>query len=397
MRVLLFHDVAGEIGGAETYAFRLLRTLNVQGHPARLVALSSTPVEPRENTVVFPEPSGKLSRFLLKATFNPGVFLRLLREIDSFKPEVLHVHHNYKAFSAVLLAAALKGVPVVQTVHDYGFICPTIWHVKPHGNVCCERFGLTCVQSGCISLFDYFKELAYRPMKRLMDKALVRIILCPSKALMECISAQGFNAIFVPYFIDCQKKAGVGPSSREKTVLYVGGLTAQKGVHVLLRAFALLLKKIPKAKLTIAGEGSFRGELESLSRELKIESKVRFEGRVPNRLIGAQYSKAGVVAVPSLWVEQFGLAGVEAMSYAVPVVGSDIGGIPEWLDDGKTGFLTAPGDVKGLSEKLEKILSTPGLGRKMGNAGRKAALEKYCSSEKHVKRLLEAYKSALTA
>ncbi len=393
MRVLLFHDVAGEIGGAETYAFRLLRALNVQGHPARLVALSSAPVEPRENTVVFPEPSGKLSRFLLKATFNPGVFLRLLREIDSFKPEVLHVHHNYKAASAVLLAAALKGVPVVQTVHDYGFICPTIWHVKPHGNVCCERFGLTCVQSGCISLFDYFKELAYRPMKRLMDKALVRIIICPSKALMECISAQGFNAIFVPYFIDCPKKAGVGPSSREKTVLYVGGLTAQKGVHVLLRAFALLLKKIPKAKLTIAGEGSFRGELESLSRELKIDGNVKFEGRVSNKKLYGFYQKASVVAMPSIWVEQFGLVGVEAMSHGVPVVGSDIGGIPEWLEDGKTGLLCRPGDARGLAEKLEKILSNAALARKMGKAGRKSALVKYCSSGKHIARLVEEYES----
>ncbi len=393
MRVLLFHDVAQEIGGAETYTFRLLRALNAQGHPAKIVVLSSTPIPPRENTVVIPEPSSKLARFLLKATFSPTALFSLLREIDSFKPDVIHLHHNNKAPAAVFLAAWLKKIPVVQTVHDFGFACPTIWHAKPHGAPCCESFGINCVQNGCISPIDYAKELCFRPLKRLLDKAFLRLIICPSLALQKCILQEGFKTRLLPYFIDCPQKIKRAPMA-SKTILYAGGLTRQKGVHVLLQAFALVLKKIPSAKLKIIGDGNYSQELKRLSRELEMGDKVDFVGKVPNAEMGKHYPRASVVAVPSVWVEQFGLVGVEAMSYGVPVVGSNIGGIPEWLEDGKTGFLSKPGNAVDLASQLEKILLSPALARKMGLGGRRAALEKYCSSKRHVSRLIEIYLNA---
>ncbi len=392
MRVLLFHDIAEEIGGAETYVNRLLAALNAQGHPSRLVTISSKPVPERANVAVFREPSSKAIRFMMKAKWNPWLFLFLCRQIDSFKPSVLHLHHNYKYPSTVLLAAAYKGVPVVQTVHDYGFLCPTIWHVKPGGKACCTKFGWACVQSGCIPLSKYLLELAYRPLKNILEKMIVRKIICPSEKLQACISQEGFKTELVRYFIDCLKVPKKRARNAE-TILYVGGLTPQKGVQVLLHAFASVLKKFPKARLVVVGDGAYRGRLEAIAQDIEISRFVRFAGKVPNSKIGAYYSNAGIVAVPSVWEEQFGLVGIEAMSYAVPVVGSDIGGIPEWLEDGKTGRLAAPGDSKDLAAKICSILGSPAQAEAMGQRGRKTALVKYCSSENHASRMVQVYKS----
>ncbi|MFA6048872.1 MAG: glycosyltransferase [Candidatus Micrarchaeia archaeon] len=396
MRVLLFHDIAEEIGGAETYVNRLLGALNAEGHPSRLITISSKPpavVPERANVVVFREPSSKAIRFMMKAKWNPWLFVFLCRQIHSFKPNVLHLHHNYKYPSTVLLAAALKGVPVVQTVHDYGFLCPTIWHVKPGGKACCTKFGWECVQSGCIPLSKYLLELAYRPIKHILEKMVVRKIICPSKKLQDCISQQGFRTELVRYFIGCPQKMPKKRPGTAETILYVGGLTPQKGVHVLLPAFASAMKKFPKARLVVVGEGTYRGWLESMAGELDISRFVHFAGKVPNSKIGGYYANAGIVAVPSIWEEQFGLVGIEAMSYGVPVVGSDIGGIPEWLEDGKTGLLAAPGDSKDLAAKIIELMKKPARAKAMGERGRKTALVKYCSSEKHASRMVQVYKS----
>ena len=135
-------------------------------------------------------------------------------------------------------------------------------------------------------------------------------------------------------------------------VLFVNRLVASKGVHVLLRAAAGL-----GASVAIAGDGPERLRLEALAGELGVDA--RFLGWVDADRRAALLRGARVFAFPSLWEEPFGIAGVEALAAGVPVVASDVGGIPFWLTDG--GLLVPPRDPGALHDALHRVLQEPGL------------------------------------
>ena len=103
------------------------------------------------------------------------------------------------------------------------------------------------------------------------------------------------------------------------------------------------------------------------------------------------YRNAYMVVVPSIWLEQFGIVGLEAMACSTAVIGSNIGGIPEWLIDKKTGLLFERGNSEDLKKKIIFLLDHPEIAKKYGNNGRKI-IEKKFSKEDHIKKLIKIYK-----
>lgn len=160
------------------------------------------------------------------------------------------------------------------------------------------------------------------------------------------------------------------PIPTEPVVLYAGSLIRGKGVDLLLRAFRLL--KTP-AQLNIVGAGKSEESLKRLSRALGIEDRVNFVGWVDHEELTQFYQQSKVVAVPSCWPEPFGLVGVEAMRHARPVVAFKVGGIPDWLEHEKTGFLIDEQDVDAFAEALERLLLDSELAATMGERGRERA------------------------
>ena len=132
---------------------------------------------------------------------------------------------------------------------------------------------------------------------------------------------------------------------------YVGGIGISRGYEVLVDAFSRLDQNA--AKLIVWGAPS-AGLLDG---KLNIEMRRPYRPEDLNRV----FKEIDVGIIPSVWEEAFGIIGVEWLTARIPVIGSDIGGIPDWLQDGKNGFLTAPRDAGQLAGKMELFTKDPGL------------------------------------
>lgn len=154
------------------------------------------------------------------------------------------------------------------------------------------------------------------------------------------------------------------------TILAPGSLTRIKGWPTLLSAVERL--RLPNVRVRFAGDGGFRADLEAIVRSLHIEDSVVFLGRLTPDALAVEYSKADVVVVPSRY-EPFGMVVAEAMSWGIPIVGSDVGGIAEQVRDGVDGYLVSPGDAGQLTTALEVMVADPSLAARMGVSARERA------------------------
>jgi glycosyltransferase involved in cell wall biosynthesis len=155
-------------------------------------------------------------------------------------------------------------------------------------------------------------------------------------------------------------------------VLFVSALSrahAFKGLDTLLEAFAVLRAVRPHLRLEVVGSGDDLPRYRDRCRTLGIESSVRFRGWLSGLDLAKGYRDATVVALPTR-NESFPTVLLEAMSSAVPVVATTVGGIPELVDNGRTGFLIDPGDAAGLTDCLAQIIDDPDTAARFGEAGR---------------------------
>ncbi|MFC2057183.1 glycosyltransferase family 4 protein [Chloroflexota bacterium] len=164
----------------------------------------------------------------------------------------------------------------------------------------------------------------------------------------------------------------IQPHQEEKPDIFSAcRLHKVKGIDILIRAIPTVIKSIPDLKVCLAGSGPQEDELKSLVRELRVEGHVRFLGVIYGEEKYQYYKACKIVALPSRW-EALGKTIVEAMASGKPVVASNVGGIPDVVDDGKTGLLFESENVEDLAVKMIKLLTDDELRERMG----KAALEK---------------------
>ncbi|MFD8218321.1 glycosyltransferase family 4 protein [Streptomyces sp. NPDC059697] len=174
---------------------------------------------------------------------------------------------------------------------------------------------------------------------------------------------------------------GAPASQRPPTLVYVGRMdrsSAWKGTDVLVRAFALLAAEHPTVRLRLVGDGDALPDLRALAAELGVADRLETPGALSGAALTDAVRTAAVLALPSLTeAESFGMALVEAMACATPVVGSAVGGIPHVVEHEKTGLLVPPGDPTALAAACDRLLSDGGLADRMGAAGRLAAEQRY--------------------
>jgi glycosyltransferase involved in cell wall biosynthesis len=172
-----------------------------------------------------------------------------------------------------------------------------------------------------------------------------------------------------------EREAVPGAPGGDFVALFVGRLVERKGVDVLLRAVARLPGSLP-LRVVIVGDGPERGRLEALARELGLDTRVRFSGRVSAAELERSYRAARVFVLPAVVdrrgdTEGLGVVLLEAMSYGVPVVASRTGGITDIVEDGTNGILVEPGDPDALAAALERLARDPVLASRLGEAGRR--------------------------
>jgi glycosyltransferase involved in cell wall biosynthesis len=153
------------------------------------------------------------------------------------------------------------------------------------------------------------------------------------------------------------------------TVSTAARLVERKKIHVLIEAFAAFLREVPGARLVVIGEGPERPRLERLAAQLGAAQAIRFTGHVAHREVVTRIAESNVFMLPSIR-ESLGTVYFEAMSQGVPVVGTVGEGIADFIADGEDGFLVPPDDPAPLVRVMRALHATPGLSRRIADAGR---------------------------
>jgi colanic acid/amylovoran biosynthesis glycosyltransferase len=185
------------------------------------------------------------------------------------------------------------------------------------------------------------------------------------------------------------------PPVEGSSILFVGRLVAVKGQAVLLESLALLAERGLRVRTVIAGEGPMRTRLEQLVERLRLNSQVSFAGAVGQDEIHALYADASIFCLPS-FAEGVPCVLMEAMAMKLPVVTTRIAGVPELVDDGRSGVLVAPGRADQLADALERLLIDPALRARMGSLAREKVVREFNAdtSSEQLRRVFATYLGA---
>ena len=383
MKILLIHDTGTATGGAELQILSLRQGLRDLGHDVRLFSSVATPVEGSE---ILAEYScfGTNSLFqVISQTANVSAYRQLQKILREFKPDVVHVRMFLWQMSPLILPL-LKKYPCIYQTAVYKAICPSGTKMLPDGSTCQVQPGMACLSNKCLTNQTWILLMLQRKLW-LTWRDAIDVVVALSSAMKIQLEAGGIQPVEVIY-------NGVAIKSESRslclipTVVYAGRLVAEKGIDILLRAFASVRMQIPQAHLLIAGSGKEEKNLQALSRQLNIDSAVEWLGYLPQVEMEQRFEGAWVQAVPSQWAEPFGNVTTEAMMRGTAVIASAVGAQSEIVVDGATGFLI--GDYSNVNRwvsSLISLLSNRELAQDMGKAGRDRALAKFSEQERNLK------------
>jgi glycosyltransferase involved in cell wall biosynthesis len=177
----------------------------------------------------------------------------------------------------------------------------------------------------------------------------------------------------------------------------VKSLSIKYGIEYLLEAFELIKKNFPdkKIKLLLVGDGTLKTSLQQKANDLSINNDVLFYGSVPHSKVPEIYNMIDIAVFPSIW-ESFGVSNLEAAACEVPQVASNIGGFPEIIEDGVTGFLVEPKNPVAITEKVTILINDESLRKKIGKAARKKVIDEF-DWNKNVDQMISEYEQIMKA
>lgn len=275
---------------------------------------------------------------------------RLGALVRKAKPDVVHLHGQF-AGSLGQIALQLAGRPKnVYTVQWPSYLDDTgSWsRLRNHMAERVSCGGATAV----VAVSDHDR------------KELVARGLCDERKL---------SVIYNAYFAETDGSSP-RPAPNPPVIGFVGRLVDQKGCEYMLRAAPRVLASVPAARFVIVGDGPERPKLEALARELNIPGSIEFAGYDPHP--AQRMRSMTALAVPSIY-EPLGMVALEAMASGLPVIGSAVGGIPEAVEDGKTGLLVPARDPDALATAIIRVLESPQIASAMGEAGRRRAQSRF--------------------
>ena len=313
------------------------------------------------------------------------------------KPDIVHLHNFAHQISPSVLHVFKKyRIPCVMTMHDYKLVCAS-YTLLSHGKLCEKCAGgayIHCFREGCVkdskakSLLNTLEMYLHHRILRIYD--LVDVFISPSRFLKDKVQEMGFKGRIevLPNFID---PADFVPTygAAERSICYVGRLSKEKGVATLIDA----MKSLPEVQLKVIGDGSLRGELEEKCRNDGIKNAA-FLGYQTGEALKREISNSLFLVIPSESYEVFGLVIIEAFSSGKPVIGARIGGIPELVIDGETGYTFEPGNARDLADKIRTLASRPDLIIEMGKKARRF-VESELNPEQHYSRLMAIYRQSM--
>lgn len=320
--------------------------------------------------------------------------IRKLIGID--RPDIVHLNNFAHQISPSILDIFDKlNIPTVMTFRDYKLVCPA--YSMFCKNEVCEKckggnfyhcFINKCTHDSRIKSFVNMLEM-YLHHKILHIYNKIDAFISPSMFLRNKLKEMGFDREieYLPNFTDFDTSQSL-PECDNNCIVYFGRLSKEKGLFTLLDA----VKDI-KVQLKIIGDGPIRTQLEEKVATEKI-SNVVFTGYKKSEELKREIQNSAATITPSECYENNPRTIIESFALGKPVIGARIGGIPELVIDGKTGYTFEPGNAVDLKSKIESLISNPDKCMQMGKNARKYVEEGF-NSEKHYEKLMEIYQSAI--
>ena len=392
MRILLANKFHYPRGGDCIYSLELARLLETAGHAVAFFAMACPQNEPSPWQRHFPSEVSfspraplKMLKGLVRPIRAPEVQRKFRRLLDVFKPDIVHLNNVHTQLSPVIAQIAKeRGLRVVWTLHDYKLLCPR-YDCLRDGKPCELCFGgdkSFVLKYACLKGSRLASVVAYleaRKWNRAKLEAWTDAFIGPSQFMKSKMEAGGFapgKLHAIHNFIDGRKSAGAATILRDH-YCYVGRLSAEKGIDTLLQA----ARGLPY-RLKVVGTGPLEAELKA---RYANASQIEFLGHRNWTDFREILASSRFLAVPSEWYENNPLSIIEALTLGVPVLGADIGGIPELVRPGHNGELFKSGNADDLRDKLE-ILWTRAEPRPAA-----AAWADEFSSRRYLERLLPLY------
>ncbi len=386
LKVLIINDKGSGTGGVSIYVRTLKKLLLDRGYDVKVLSsdIYSKGDYPFYDYLFKGFKEESLARVVLYI-FNPFSYFKLKKIIRDYKPDIIHLN-NVLSQASPSICPLLNKVPSVMTIHGFSLICPfnKIDYMK---KICNKKFGKQCYH--CLNKkYPYFliKHNLYKYFFKKLDK-----FVTVSNYLKKEFKKEGFDNI-----VTLHNKIPLLEFSEIKSndLLYMGRLSNEKGIVYLINAMKKVLKYFPNIKLNVVGAGDEEDKLRDLVNKFNLRNNIYFIGELSHNKILEYYKKSAVVLIPSICPDSYPTVTMEAMSVGRPIIASRLGGLPEQIEEGKTGFLVPPRNPEAIAEKIIYLLKRPKLMQKMGLEGRKKA-EKEFNINDYTKKIEELYKKVI--
>jgi len=392
MRVLHLINALDWCGGIETYVLSLAPRLASAGVTPMFAVARPGSAAIDAATWQFPELADRNPRAEADGRSRMRGVLRAAR------PDVVHVHN---VFNLAALDECLETCPTVYTTHGYQFACPAEDFYQGRTRTICQRtcapgcFPVT-LRSRCMSLRPRHAWTSYRRVRWAQRNAgRFAGLIAPCRHAADRHIAAGFGRERVqvlPYFCPVEPLTAPRPLPQARTITFIGRIRPYKGYDY----FVQLLSRLPDdVRGVMIGDFTpeSRGAVATLAENLGCYDRLRLQEWVPRDSITSVFEATTVFVFPSIWPETLGIVGLEALAHGVPVAAFDVGGVPEWLEPGRTGELAEVKDLAALVAATRRLLDDHERAGQIGARGLDLMRRKF-SPERHVAQLIDIYVQA---
>jgi glycosyltransferase involved in cell wall biosynthesis len=393
MRTLHVNAHLAPKGGVETYLLALRPILAQRGVEALLAYDEGDPSlwPGAEHVPGLEQPSAEQDETVRE---------RLAALIRRLRPDLVHVH-NVQNKGA--LEAALASGRAVMTSHDYRTACPANTFFFKRTETICDRdkVGLGCIPNTlvkkCLTPRPKLGTYYYRRAVWATENAgRWAGVIAPSGGASERLLRAGYpsdRVSVVPYFCPVVPLESPRPVPEQPLLTFMGRIAPGKGHATFVEALGLLPDGVHGLMVGDFDDGK-RATVTGLAERFGCAGRITLQPWADRAAVRAVLGRTSVFSFPSLWPETLGIVGLEAMARGVPVVASDVGGVREWLEDGRNGRLVPPGDAAALADGARSLLATPDTLEAAGRAGIDTIRTRFMP-EHHLDELMGVYERAL--
>lgn len=365
MRILMTNKFLHPNGGSETYIFKLGQELVRRGHEVQYFGMEhkgrcvGNAVNAYTSDMDF-HGGSKLAKltYPIKTIYSTEARKKIRLVLEDFKPDVCHINNfNYQLTPSIILEIRKwekdtgHKVKIIFTAHDYQLVCPNHMMNNPNTHLNCEKcaYGafLNCTKGKCIhgstakSVIGTMEATFWKLMGTYKQ---IDTIICPTqfmKSKMDCNPVFASKTVAMLNFIESVEWKD---TEKKEYVLYFGRFSEEKGIKTLIS----VCKALPGVQFIFAGTGPLEEDIKGIP---NIQNVGFQKGSALEKLI----REARFSVYPSEWYENCPFSVMESQMYGTPVLGADIGGIPELITVGKTGELFESGNADELKDQIQKL------------------------------------------